>query len=400
MLGKPSKIIKEDTMKDFTFQNQTKIIFGRNAEEKLGEEIKKYSQKILLHYGGGSIKKIGLYDRVKKILKEENIDYIELSGVKPNPRLSLIKEGIDICRKENISFILAVGGGSVIDSSKAIAAGVNYSGDVWDLCLKKAEVSKPLPVGTILTIPAAGSESSPAAVVTNEEGWLKMPIKSEELRPRFSILNPENTFSLPKYQTIVGIADIMAHLMERYFTQESHVDLSDRLIEGNLQSVIKHAPLVLSNPSDYNSRAEIMWAGTVAHNDLFSSGRVGDWASHKIEHELSALYDIPHGAGLAAIMPAWMKYVYKDNINKFVQFAHRVWHIDPDFEQIEKTALAGIEQLQSFFKEHGLPVTLQDLNIGNDRFIEMAKRCTSDGAFGNFKKLNEDDVFNIYQLAK
>jgi alcohol dehydrogenase len=387
-------------MKNFTFQNQTKIIFGRNAEEKLGKEIKKYSQKILLHYGGGSIKKIGLYERVRKILKEENIDYIELSGVKPNPRLSLIKKGIDICRKENISFILAVGGGSVIDSSKAIAAGVTYPGDVWDLCLGKGEVTEPLPVGTILTIPAAGSESSPAAVITNEEGWLKLDVQSEELRPKFSILNPENTFSLPKYQTIVGIADIMAHLMERYFTQELHVDLSDRLIEGNLQSVIKHAPLVLNNPADYNSRAEIMWAGTVAHNDLFSSGRVGDWASHKIEHELSALYDIPHGAGLAVIMPAWMKYVYKDNINKFAQFAHRVWHIDPDFEKIEKTALNGIERLQSFFKEHGLPVTLKDLGIADDRFREMARRCTSKGAVGNFKKLNENDVFNIYQLAK
>jgi hypothetical protein len=387
-------------MKDFTFQNQTKIIFGKNAEEKLGKEIKKYSRKILFHYGGGSIKEMGLYARVQKILEEEKIDYIELSGVKPNPRLSLIKKGIDICRKEEISFILAVGGGSVIDSSKAIAAGVRYPDDVWNLCLGKGKVSEPLPVGTILTIPAAGSESSPAAVITNEEGWLKLDVQSEELRPKFSILNPENTFSLSNYQTIIGIADIIAHLMERYFTQEKHVDLSDRLIEGNLQSVIKYTPLVLREPSNYHFRAEIMWAGTVAHNDLFSSGRVGDWASHKIEHELSALYDIPHGAGLAVIMPAWMKYVYKNNINKFVQFAHRVWHIEPDFEQLEKTALDGIEQLKSFFKKHGLSIALQDLDIYDDRFREMAKRCTSNGAVGNFKKLNEDDVFKIYQLAK
>lgn len=387
-------------MQDFTFQNQTKIIFGRDTEWQLGKEIRKYSGKILLHYGSGSIKKIGLYDRIKQILEEEGIDHIELAGVKPNPRLSLVKKGIELCRKENLSLILAVGGGSVIDSSKAIAAGVNYPGDVWDLCLRKGEVQNSLPIGTVLTIPAAGSESSPAAVITNEQGWFKLDIQSEELRPKFSILNPENTFSLSKDQTIVGIADIMAHLMERYFTQESHVDLTDRLIEGSLQSVIKHAPLVLQNPTDYHSRAEIMWAGTVAHNDLFSSGRIGDWASHRIEHELSALYDIPHGAGLAVIMPAWMKYVYKDNVNKFAQYAHRVWHLDPDFDCIEKTALAGIECLKSFFRENGLPITLQELNINEDRFREMAERCTENGVIGHFKPLNCSDVFEIYRLAR
>lgn len=387
-------------MQDFTFQNQTKIIFGRDAEKQLGKEIIKYSRNILFHYGGGSIKKIGLYERVRGILEKEKIEYIELAGVKPNPRLSLVKEGIELCREKNLSLILAVGGGSVIDSAKAIAAGVTYSGDVWDLCLGKGVVKTPLPIGTILTIPAAGSESSPAAVITNEEGWLKLDIQSEELRPKFSILNPENTFSLSKYQTMVGIADIMAHLMERYFTQERNVDLSDRLIEGNLQSVIENTPWVLSHPNDYHSRAEIMWSGTVAHNDLFSSGRIGDWASHKIEHELSALYDIPHGAGLAAIMPAWMKYVYRENINRFVQFAHRVWHIDPDFEDLEKTAIAGIERLKSFFKENGLAVTLQGLDIRDDRFSEMAERCTENGPVGHFKPLNYVDVLEIYRLAK
>jgi alcohol dehydrogenase len=387
-------------MQNFSFQNQTKIIFGRNTEQQLGKEIKKYSRKILLHYGGGSIRKIGLYERVIEILRKEKIEYVELGGVKPNPRLSLVKKGVDLCRKENIYFILAVGGGSVIDSAKAIAAGVTYLGDLWDLWLCKGEVKKPLPVGTVLTIPASGSESSMHSIITNEEGWIKMGLHSEELRPKFSILNPENTFSLSKYQTIVGIADIMAHLMERYFTQETNVDLSDRLIEGSLKSIIRQTPLVLEKPNDYHSRAEIMWAGTLAHNDLFSSGRIGDWASHMIEHELSALYDIPHGAGLAIIMPAWMKYVYRGNMNKFVQFAQRVWHIDPDFEHIEEAAIAGIKRLQSFFRENGLPVSLQELGINSDRFQEMAERCTLNGEVGHFKALNSSDVLEIYRLAK
>jgi hypothetical protein len=389
-------------LENFEFLSPTNIIFGRDTENQVGEETKKYSSKILLHYGGGSIKKTGLYDKVIKSLKEANIDFIELSGVKPNPRLSFVYEGIELCRENDIDFILAVGGGSVIDSAKAIAMGVPYDGDVWDFYAGKATPKEVLPIGVILTIAAAGSEASRSSVITNEDGWYKVGLNCDFTRPKFAIMNPELTFTLPPYQTACGVVDIMAHVMERYFTNVPNVDLTDRLCEGTLKAVIENAPIALEEPENYNARAEIMWASTLAHNDLLSTGRIGDFASHKIEHELSALYDVAHGAGLAVIFPAWMRYVYKQNMDKFVQFAVRVWNVDFNFESPERTALEGINRMTDFFKRLGMPITLKELNIPEDKLEEMADKATKSDTFqlGNFVKLNKEDVLNILKLAR
>lgn len=386
-------------MRDFEFLSPTKIIFGRNSEAKVGREVKNYSRKILLHYGKGSIIRTGLYDRVVKSLKEEGIDFIELGGVQPNPRVSLVREGIEICRKNGINFILAIGGGSVIDSSKAIAVGVPYSGDVWDFYAGKMEPKTALPVGVVLTIPAAGSEASKSSVITNEDGWYKRSINTEIIRPRFAIMNPEVTFTLPPYQTACGAADIMAHVMERYFTNDKGVNFTDRLCEATLKTVIYNVPIVLKKPDDYDARAQIMWASTIAHNDLLSTGRTGDWASHGIEHELSGIYDIPHGAGLAIVFPAWMRYVYKHNIERFIQFAINVWNVEPNFESPERIALEGVERLKRFFKDIGLPTSLSEANIGEDRLEEMAAKATERGELGEFVKLKKEDVLNILRSA-
>ncbi len=387
-------------MENFTFENTTKIIFGKNAESKVGIEAARYGSRILLHYGGGSIKKYGLYDRILKSLKDAGLEIVELGGVQPNPRLALVKEGVDLCRREKIDFILAVGGGSVIDSAKAIAAGVPYNGDVWDFFAGKASVEKAIPVGVVLTIAASGSESSGNSVITNEEGLYKRGIGSDMLRPRFAILNPEITYTLTPDQTACGVSDIMAHIMERYFTTVKDVDLTDRLCEAALKTVINNVPIVLKEPENYAARAEIMWAGTIAHNNLLGTGRVGDWASHQIEHELSGIYDVPHGAGLSVVFPAWMKYVYKKDPEKFAQYAVRVWNVEPDFRDVEKTALEGIKRLKDFYKEIGLPVTLKEMNIPYDRLEEMAEKCTEDGPRGNFVKLNKNDVLEILMMAR
>ncbi len=389
-------------MNNFEFLSPTKIVFGRGTENQVGQEVEKcQARKVLLHYGGGSIKHFGLYDKVVASLKKSGIDFIELGGVKPNPRVSLVREGIKLCRENDIDFILAVGGGSVIDSAKAIGIGVPYSGDVWDFYIGKAEPQETIPVGVVLTIPAAGSEASPGSVLTNEDGWYKRAVNAEIMRPRFAILNPELTFTLPPYQTVCGASDIMAHVMERYFTPTRHVDFTDRLCESTLKTVIKNIPVVLEQPDNYDARAEIMWAGTIAHNDLLSTGRVGDWASHDIEHEISGIYDVAHGAGLAVVFPAWMKYVYKEDRNKFVQFAVRVWNVDMDFEDPERTALAGIDRLKGFYKDVGLPTSLKELGISDDRLEEMADKCTSSNTktVGNFKKLGKQDVLNILKMA-
>ena len=386
-------------MQNFTFQNQTKVIFGKGKEELVGAEVKKHSDNILLHYGGGSIKKYGVYDKVIESLEAEGINVTELGGVQPNPRLSLVKEGIKICREQDIDFILAVGGGSVIDSAKTIAAGVPYQGDVWDFFAGKEEIEEVLPIATVLTIPAAGSETSPGAVVTNEEKDLKWDIGSNKLRPQFSILNPEITFTLPDYQTACGIADMMAHIMERYFTQTENVELTDRLSAGTLKTIINNAPRVLDDAEDYDARAEIMWSGTIAHNDLLGTGREEDWASHGIEHEISALYDVAHGAGLAVVFPAWMEYVYQDNVERFAQFAVDVWDVDPNLFDLEETARRGIIKTRAFFSSIGLPVTFAELGVPTDKIDEMAEKCTSGGTIGNFKDLAKEDVAEIYKLA-
>lgn len=392
----------ETDLENFTFLSPTKIIFGRGTENQVGSETKKYAGKALLHYGGGSIKRTGLYDKVIKSLNDAGVEFIELGGVQPNPRLSLVRKGIQLCREKEVDFILAVGGGSVIDSAKAIALGVPYNGDVWDFFEEKAVPETSLPVGVVLTLAAAGSEASQSCVITNEDGWLKRGLNTPENRPVFAIMNPELTFTLPPYQTACGAVDIMAHVMERYFTNVRHVDYTDRLCEATLKTIIKHVPIVLEEPENYDARAEIMWAGTLAHNDLVGTGRIGDWSSHQIEHELSGIYDIAHGAGLAVIFPAWMKYVYKHDINRFVQFAVRIWNVEQDFENPERTALEGIYRMEEFFKSIGLPTRLSELGIPDDRFDEMAEKCkkTNGNTVGSFVELDKNDIINILKLAK
>lgn len=388
-------------MENFEFLSPTRIIFGRGVEQRVGAETKKYSEKVLLHYGGGSIKRSGLYDKVVASLQEAGVKYIELAGVQPNPRLSLVREGIKICREEGIDFILAVGGGSVIDSAKAIALGTPYSGDVWDFWSNKAQPQTALPVGVVLTIPAAGSEASDSAVITNEDGWFKWGLNHELNRPRFAIMNPELTFTLPPYQTACGAVDIMAHVMERYFTDVKHVDLTDHLCEAVLKTMINNTPIALARPDDYNARAEMMWAGTLAHNGLLSTGRLGDWAAHLIEQELSAIYDVAHGAGLAVIFPAWMKYTLPRNLEKFAQFAVRVWGVEPDFEDPERTAREGIHRLEEFYRRIGMPTRLGELGIGTDRLEEMARKSIKPWktSVGNVSKLTSDEVLEVLKLA-
>lgn len=390
-------------MDNFTFQNPTKIIFGRGAQKSAGAECARYAKKVLLHYGGASAKKTGLLAAVADSLKEAGVEYVELPGVKPNPRLSLVREGIALCREKGLGLILAVGGGSVIDSAKAIAAGAPYDGDVWDFFTgKAAPPEKALPVGTILTIPAAGSEASTGCVITKEDGDYKRAFNSEAVYPRFSMLNPELAFTLPDFQVACGAADILAHLMERYFTNTKRVELMDRLIESTMKTVIGNVRAVLDKRDDYDAWAEIMWAGTIAHNNLLNTGREGDWASHDIEHELSGIYDVAHGAGLAVVFPAWMKHVHRHDVDRFAQFAARVFGVDHDFFSPEKTALEGIRRLTAFFRSIGLPVTLEELGAGVDRLEEMAAKCTDNprGAVGNFVVLDKGAVLRVLTLAK
>ncbi len=389
-------------MENFDFCSPTKIMFGRGVESRVGEEVKAYSNKILLHYGGGSIKKSGLYDRIVLSLKNAGVDFVELGGVQPNPRLSLVRAGIELCRKEKIGLILAVGGGSVIDSAKGIAIGIPYAGDVWDFYATKANPEKSVPLGVVLTIPAAGSEASKSSVITNEDGWLKWGLNAEINRPRFALLNPELTYSLPPYQTACGAVDIMAHVMERYFTNVSHVDLTDRLCEGVLKTMIRNTPIALNDPRNYDARAEMMWASTLAHNDLLSTGRVGDWASHMIEQELSAIYDVAHGAGLAVVFPAWMKFTFHRNLDKFVQFAVRVWDVEYDFDNPERTAREGIQRLEAFYRAIGMPTTLRELEIPDDRLEKMAAKSIKPWltSVGGVSKFTREEVLEVLKLAR
>ncbi len=388
-------------MQDFRFCSPTEIIFGKNMQNIAGQETKKYGKKVLLHYGGGHIKTSGLYQQVVDSLHAESVDFIELGGVMPNPRLSLVREGVALAKENDVDFILAVGGGSVIDSAKAIAIGALYDGDVWDFYTWEAQVTAALPVGVVLTIPAAGSEASTGSVITDWDDNNKRHCDSNLLRPRFAILSPELTFSLPPYQTACGAADIMAHLMERYFTNEPNVELTDRMIEAVMKTVIGATPVVLTEPDNYAARAEIMWAGTIAHNDLLTTGRVGDWGSHMIEHELSAINDIAHGAGLAVIIPAWMQYVFRHDIRRFVQYAVRVWGVEQNFFDPEKTALEGIARTKAYFASIGLPTSLSEIGIGEDAFAHMAANCRKfDGdTVGNFVKLDPQDIVNVLTIA-
>ena len=391
-------------MLNFDYQNRTRIIFGKNEHRNIGKLIKPYANKVLFHFGGQSIKKSGVYEDVINSLLENQIDFVELGGVKPNPRLSLVNEGIELCRKEKVDFILAVGGGSVIDSAKAIAIGVPYSGDVWDFYCKDIEIKEAIPVATILTIPAAGSESSTGTVITNEEKQLKLSCGCELLRPLLSIINPELYFTLPRNQIANGISDMMSHIMERYFTNTSNTDLIDGLCESTLKTIMRNGSIIINDDKNYDAWAEIALSGNIAHNGLLGLGREQDWASHKIEHELSAIYDVAHGAGLSVITPAWMKYVYKENPHMFEQFAINIMGVESTSKSQEEIINEGIEKLKSFYKKLELPTSLKELNINESNLELMAKKSTNfkDGKeilIGGLKKLNWEDVLAIYNLA-
>lgn len=389
-------------MNNFNYYSPCNIYFGKDTENNIGALCKKLSvKKVLLHYGGGSIKKNGLYYKVTECLKKENIEFLELPGVEPNPKLSLALKGIELCKKENIDFVLAVGGGSVIDSAKCIASGYYYD-NIWEYYLDGSKtIEKALPIGVVLTIPAAGSETSPNSVITEEKSKLKRSIESSAIIPKFSIINPENTFSLPKNQIANGVSDIIAHLFERYFSQTENVDLTDRLLESAIITMLKYGKLTFDNPENYDIRAEAMWSGTLVHNGILSQGRTEDWASHSIEHELSAEYNIAHGAGLSIVFPAWMKYVYKENIGRFLQFSRRVFNVDYGVGKEELTITETIKKLEKFYKSLNLPIKLSEVNINDDKIDEMTERLFYNRSeyIGNFKKLNKEDVKNIYRLA-
>lgn len=394
-------------MDNFTFCSPTKFVFGRDTHKQAGELIAKASgKKILLHYGGGSIKRTGVYDAVVNSLRAQSVDFVELGGVQPNPISGKVYEGIELCRKENVDFILAVGGGSVIDSAKAIAAGVCYDGDFLDFYKDKAKIKKALPVATVLTIPAAGSEGSPNTVITDEKTLVKRGAASNVLRPVFSIMNPELCFTLPTYQSMCGCSDIMAHIFERYFTNTPNVEITDRFCEAVLHTIIKEAPKVKANPKDYDAQANLMWAGMVAHNNLCGVGREQDWGTHAMEHQLSAHYGVAHGAGLAIMFPAWMKYVCEHDVNRFAQLAVRVWGCTMNEENPLETAKAGIEKYREFLKSLDLPLSFADIGADSRDIPKListmgiTSRNTEHPVHtGNFVPLFAEDVEKIYQIA-
>lgn len=389
-------------MENFTFYSPTFFVFGKDSENQTGDYVKKFGgSKVLIHFGGKSAKTSGLLDRVESSLKNAGISYVCLGGVKPNPRSGLVYEGIDLCKKEKVDFILAVGGGSTIDSAKAIAAGVLYDGDFWDFYSGKM-IEKALPVGTVLTIAAAGSEGSPDSVITKEEGMFKRGTGSDAIRPKFSILNPALTQTLPPYQTAAGITDIMAHLYERYLTNTKDVEVTDRLIEALLLTMKHEGPRVIADPNNYEARANIMWAGMMAHNNSCGVGRSQDWTSHDVEHELSALYDCAHGAGLAVTMPAVFKYVMKHDVMRFAKVAVRVWGCQMDFDHPEVTALEGIEAFRNYLISIGMPKNFAELGAKEEDIPKLVNvLCHGNGrtgTVGGFVTLNEDDCAKIYKM--
>ncbi|MBP5398194.1 MAG: iron-containing alcohol dehydrogenase [Bacteroidales bacterium] len=392
-------------MIDFTYYAPTEVVFGRDAQKELAQLVKKHGgHKVLVHFGGRSAKESGLLDEVIAQLDEAEIPHVELGGVVPNPRLSKVREGMEIVRKEGIDFLLALGGGSVIDSCKAIAYGVPYEGDVWDFFCGKATVEKALPVGCVLTIPASGSEMSPSCVITNEETFDKQGCATPLGRCRFAIMNPERTFSLSPWQTAAGATDIMMHTMERYFSPDDDMDLTDGIAEALVRSVKENVSKVLVNPEDYRARAQIMWAGSLSHNGLTGCGLRRDWACHKMEHELSGLFDVTHGAGLAAIWPSWARYVCPKHIARFVQFAVNVMGVNPVGRTSEETAEEGIVSMERFFRSIGMPIHLPEL-IGHTaspaEIRELADRCSHGGTvtIGSLEVLGREDMEAIYTLA-
>lgn len=393
-------------MQDFNYYAPTEVAFGKEAESKVAELVAKYGgHKVLVHYGGKSAKTSGLLDSVCDNLKAAGIDFVQLGGVVPNPRLGLVNEGIRLVHDNGIDFILAVGGGSVIDSAKAIAMGAVYDGDVWDFYDSKAQARACMPVASVLTIPAAGSEMSDASVITKEDGDIKRGYSNSLCRPKFAIMNPERTFTLPPYQTAAGVTDMMMHTMERFFSHDNDMTLTDNLAIAVLRTMKACIPAVLKDPTDYRNRAQIMWGGSLAHNGLTGCGILGDWATHQIEHELSALFDVTHGAGLAAVWPSWARYVMKENLQRFVQFAVEVWDVPNDYTNPEATALRGIEEIEKFYHSIGMPTNIPELigrKVTEDEIKEMARKCTRNGTIthGHFKVLHTADIEEIYRMAQ
>ncbi len=394
-------------MKDFIYYAPTEVVFGKSSEEHVAYMVKHYGgTKVLVHYGGQSAVRSGLLDKICSLLQQDGISYITLGGVVPNPRLSLVHEGIALCQKEGVDFILAIGGGSVIDSSKAIAMGVaNPDVEVWDYYLQKAKLTKALPVASVLTIPAAGSEMSESSVITNEDGDVKLGFSNNILRPKFAIMNPERTFTLPPYQTAAGVTDMMMHTMERYFTKDDDMDLTTDLAEAVLRRMKTAVFDVLKNPEDYRQRAQIMWGGSIAHWGLTGCGISDDWATHQLEHELSGMFDVTHGAGLAAVWPSWARYVMHENISRFVRFAVNVMDVPNDFSDPEGTAIKGIEATERFYHAIGMPINIKELigrDITDEEIKEMARKCSrgNTATCGVLKVLEAKDMEAIYKMAR
>lgn len=393
-------------MKDFNYYAPTRVMFGRESEEKLPQLIQQYGGgKVLLHYGGGSARRSGLLDKVEKMLTEAGISYVELGGVIPNPILSKVREGIELCRREQVDFILAVGGGSVIDSAKAIGYGVGYSGDVWDFWDGKAVPQSCLPIGVVLTIPAAGSEMSSSCVITNDEhGMLKRGVNSDLCRCKFAIMNPERTYTLPEYQTVVGGVDIMMHTMERYFSKYEDAMLTDALAEALLRTMIEAIPEVIFDPRNYKYRAAIMWASSISHNDLMECGTEKDFACHKLEHELSGMFGVTHGAGLAAIWSAWAYYVVDKHLTRFVKFAVNVMRVPQDFNDPKETAMRGIRAFEDFLIDIHMPVSVAELvgrKLTDEEIDELVDKCSRGGKMniGAMEVLTPEDMKAIYKEA-
>ena len=393
-------------MKDFNFYAPTEIVFGRQSEEQVAQLIRKYNgNKVLLHFGGQSAKKSGLLDKMMSLLDAEGIAFVCLGGVVPNPRLSLVKEGIRLCREQGVDFILAVGGGSVIDSAKAIGYGVGYEGEPWDFWAGKAVPKSCLPIGAVLTIPAAGSEMSNSCVITNDDNNDKRGFNNNLCRCKFCIMNPVRTFTLPPYQTAAGATDIMMHTMERYFTMYDDMTLTDAIAEALLRTVKDSAIEVMNNPEDYRNRAQIMWAGSLSHNDLMECGTAKDFATHKLEHELSAMFDVTHGAGLAALWGSWARFVMPGHESRFARFAVNVMGVENDFTDRKRTAEKGIEAVERFFKLLGMPTSIYELlgrEITDEEIEEMARRASHDGqiTLGNICVLQKEDMVSIYRMAR
>lgn len=391
-------------MENFIYYTPTKVVFGRGTEEQVGELVREQEcKKVLVHYGSGSVKRSGLLDRIYGSLDAAGIEYISLGGVVPNPRLSLVYEGIRICEEEGVDFILAVGGGSVIDSAKAIGYGVANEGDVWDFYEKKRQAKACLPIGVVLTISAAGSEMSDSSVITNEDGWLKRGYSSDLGRARFAVMDPELTMTLPKYQTASGCTDIMMHTMERYFNQVENMELTDGISEHLIRTVMKNAQILMDHPDDYNARAEVMWAGSLSHNGLTGCGTDGgDWASHQLEHELGGMFDVAHGAGLGAVWGSWARYVVDARPERFAQFAVNVMGVEKGTDEME-TALRGIEAMEDFYRSVEMPVNIRELGVDptDDQLREMAEKCSHfrKRTIGCVKKLDVDDMYRIYKNA-